>query len=66
VKHFLLKTSRRKDLQDKEEVLTRLKELGIFVQDYEVYTAKQLDDILWAIKALPREGRKTSILGFAA
>ncbi len=53
-------------MSDKEEVLTRLKELGVFVQDYELYTAKQLDDILWAIKSLPREGRRSAILGFAA
>ncbi len=57
---------RENRMSDKEEVLRRLKELGVFVQDYEIYTAKQLDDILWAIKALPRQGRKSNLIGFAA
>jgi len=53
-------------LADRDDILTRLKELGVYVQDYESYTAKQLDDILWAIKAMPRVGKKRSILGYAA
>jgi hypothetical protein len=56
----------RKGVNDKDEVVARLRELGVFVQDYESYTAKQLDDILWAIKSMPRGGRRAAIVGFAA
>jgi len=45
---------------------TELLELGIFVHNYELYIAKQINDILPTLKSMPSRIRKTGKAFFAA
>ncbi len=50
----------------KDATTQELFELGIFVHDYELYTANQLNEILPLLKYIPRFALSNETVGLAA